>query len=57
MKDCCNNNQDRSEKPSFKKWLNYTIYTIITVILIWALVNQVIDNSNKQKDEVQSTIK
>ena len=35
MKDCCKNGcQDKSEEFGLKKWLNYILYIIITVVVV-----------------------
>lgn len=45
MKDCCKNNyQQRSKNSGFKKKFNYAVNTILIVIIIVALIDQLRNN-------------
>jgi hypothetical protein len=41
MKDCCNTNNGKAQNKSpLKKWTNYIVYTILTLIIGGALALQ-----------------
>jgi hypothetical protein len=41
MKDCCNNGCDKKTKKTvLRKWLNYLLYAVISVIVLGAMLLQ-----------------
>tara|TARA_R110000868_G_scaffold226004_1_gene478360 strand:+ start:1952 stop:2101 length:150 start_codon:yes stop_codon:yes gene_type:complete len=43
MKECCKGSCDKkTKKTGLRKWLNYLLYTVITIIVLGALLLQLL---------------
>jgi len=45
MKDCCKTgNENEQKQVGVKKWFNYFLYVIVTLIFVGAIISQIIQS-------------